>query len=797
MLRSLLQRPAFTCFAILTLAVGIGGTTAMFTVVHTLLLRPLPFPEPDRIVGLWESNRGKSFPQAPMAAAQFLDLRRTARSFDALAVWNSAAVNLADDGAPPERHAGAQVTEDFFKVLGVFPAVGTGFATNQFQAGADGVVVIGHDVWQQRFQGSADILGRTLRINGRPRTVVGVMPAGFQTPSKAAFWVPKVFKPEELEDRDYKAHTVLGRLAPRVSLAEAQSEVNTLFSGMRRQFPDVLEGWSCEIHPALEDLVKPMRPALLLLLAAVGVVLLMACLNVANLLLARGVERHGELGIRAALGASRRRLALESLGESLILALAGGALGWLFAQGLLGALLRIAPATLPRIEQVRLDPTALLVTAATCLVTTLIAGLAPALHQSQADPMDALRSASPQWTARVGGWRRALVVVQVAASVVVLVTTGLLLRSFERVLHRDLGFNPEHVLTTRLELPPLRYGTDQRRDQFAEDVLARLSVSPGIESAGASTALPLQGWPQLILRLEENPITRPSDAPSSGYTGITPGYLRTLGMRVLRGRDVTHTDREDTPLICLVNESFARTHYGERDPIGRRIEIGFSTPPRWMEIVGVVNDAQNAQLEAAPRDQVFVSFRQQPDVLRENPAISLVVRGRGAPEAVGESLRQAVWSVDRNQPLHLLQPMSRILDGATAPRRFTVLVLGTFAAVALVLAALGLFGVLSGQVASRTRELGVRMALGAQPSDILRQVLAGGMRTLALGMALGISAALAVSRLIQSQLYETAPWDPLSLLLTLFVLVLTGAAACWFPAFRASQVDPMAALRAE
>lgn len=797
MLLRLLQRPAFTCVAVLTLALGIGGTTAMFTVVNTLLLRPLPFPEPHRIVSLWESNPGKSFPQAPMAAAQFIDLRNNARSLAALAAWNSAAVNLAGDDAPPERHPGAKVTEDFFKVLGVAPALGGGFATNQFQAGADGVVVISHAIWQRRFHAAADIVGQTLRINGRPRTIVGVMPAGFQSPAKAAFWVPKVFQPAELEDRDYKAQSVLGRLAPGVSMEAAQSEVKTLFAGLRRQYPDVLEGWSCELHPALEDLVRPMRPALLLLLAAVGVVLLMACLNVANLLLARGVERQGELGIRAALGASRGRLAWQSLSECLVLAFAGGALGLLVAQGLLKALLAIAPATLPRIDQVQLDPTALLVTAAACLVTTVVAGLAPALHQAQADPMDALRAASTQWTARIGGWRRGLVIVQVAATVVVLVATGLLLRSFERLLRRDLGFEPDRVLTTRLELPPLQYGADQRRDQFAEEVLARLTNTPGIESAAASTALPLQGWPQLILRLEENPITRPSDAPSSGYTGITPGYLHTLGMRVLRGRDVTPADREDTVLVCLVNESFARTHFGTRDPLGRRLEIGFSTPPRWMEIVGVVNDSQNAELESAPQAQVFVPFRQQPDFLRENPAISLVVRGRGSPEAVGNALRQAVWSVDKDQPLHWLQPMSGIVDGATAPRRFTVVVLSTFAALALILASMGLYGVLSGQVAARIRELGVRMALGADPSDILRHVLGCGMRTLALGMVLGMAGALAVTRFIQSQLFETVPLDPVAWLWTVLVLLLTGFGACYFPAIRAARVDPMAALRAE
>jgi putative ABC transport system permease protein len=795
--RQLLKSPGFTAVTVLTLALGIGGNTAMFTVANTLLLKPLPWPDSHRVVSLWEGNQQKNVPQAPMAAAQFVDLRRDAKSFEALAAWNPAAVNLAGDGATPERQAGALVTEDFFKVIGIGPVVGAGFTTEYFQPGADGVTLISQAVWQQRFGGDTNIVGRTIVMNGRSRVVVGVMPAGFQSPAKAAFWVPKVFSTFELQDRDYKGQLVLGRLAPGVTLESAQAEMNTLFGGLRQQFADVLEGWTPLVHPALEDVVKPLRPALLVLLGAVGMVLLMACLNVANLLLARGAARQGELGVRAALGASRRTLALQSLRESLAIALPGGLLGLLFAYYLLAALLSIAPATLPRIDQVQLDFNALLFTAAVCIVTTLVAGLAPALHQAQADPLDALRAASSRSTSRVGWWRRALVVFQVGATVVVLVATGLLLRSFERLLQRDLGFEPANLLTVRLELPPVKYAAEHQRDQFAEEILSRLAATTGVEAAAASTYLPLQGWPQLIMRLEENPVVRPSDAAATGYTGVTPDYFRAMGMRLLSGRGFTANDREGSPPVCVVNQTFARTHFGERDPLGKRLEIGFSEPPNWIEIGGVVNDTQNAQLETQPQEQVFVPLRQQPQFLRGNPTISLVVRSRRPVEGLGEAIRQAVWAVDKDQPLHLLQPMTHVLENATSQRRFTVIVLSMFAALALALAAIGLYGVMSGYVSVRTREIGVRMVLGAQRMDVLRLVLRMGARTLRVGMTLGALAALAVGRLLQAQLFETKPLDALTWVGVAAMLIILGFAACLVPAGRAARLQPVEALRCE
>lgn len=794
LLRRLGRHPGFTAVAVLTLALGIGTNTAVFTVTHTLLLKPLPWPESERVVNLWESNASKGAAQAPMAAAQFLDLQQESRSFSALAAWSPAAVNLAAREAPPERYPGALVTEDFFRVVATPPALGRGFASDQFVAGKDAVVLIGHAVWQGRFGGDPGIIGRTLQINGRSRTVVGILPAGFDWPAKAQFWVPKVFSAQETEDRDFKAQRVLARLADGVSLESARAETATRFAALVREHPDVLTGWSVRVNPVLEDLAGPLRPAFNLLLAAVALVLLMACINVASLLLARGAASSGELSLRLALGASRGAVIREMLTESGVLAVLGGLGGVWLAQVLVGVLVAVAPAGLPRMDQVRVDEWALGFTVALCALTTLIAGGLPAWHLSHADPMDALRAGGNRATEGASRWRRGLVIFQIAAAVVVLVGAGLLLRSLDRVLRRDLGFQPERLVTARLELPPIRYASDGQRNQFADEVLRRLTAAPGLEAAAFATALPLQGWPQYIFRLEENPGIKVSDAPTTGYTGVSPSYFATLGMRVLGGRGFSDADREGAPAVCMVNEAFARRHFGSRNPLGQRLEVGFSEPPQWMEIVGVVNDTTNEALEGDVREQVFVPLRQQPEFLTANPALSLVVRQNGTGI---EGIREAVWAVDRDQPVHLLQPMTQTLAQASAQRRFTVTVLAVFAGLALLLAAVGLYGVMSGSVVARTRELGIRVALGASRGQLLGLILGQGARALALGLLGGWLGAWALSGWLRGLLYQTAPVDGWTYLAVAVVLSGVGLIACWIPARRASRVDPLVALRNE
>ncbi len=795
--RQLLKHRGFSLIAVLTLALGIGANTAVFSVVNSVLLRPLPWPESDRVLSLWEGSKSKGHTKTPMAPLQFMDLRRDAKSFEALAGWNTTAINLVSEGTPPVRHQGAAVTEDFFRVMRVAPLLGTGFREEQFTAGKDGVVLIGHAIWQERFGGAPDIVGRTVRINGKVRSILGVMPPAFQSPAKAQFWVPRLFSGLEREDRDYKALQVLGRLAPGVSVEQAVTELHALYGGLRQLYPEVLTGWDVTAHPALEDLAGPLRPTLWMLFAAVATVLLLACLNVANLSLARGAGRLGELSVRAALGAGRGVLLRQLLLESLLLAALGGLVGLLLGRGLLVGLLALAPANLPRLDQITLDGEAFAFTAAACMVTGVLFGIVPAWRLSAVNPLDALRK-SGSWATASSGWLRpSLVVVQVGAAMTVLVATGLLLRSFDRVLRQDLGFNPAQLMTVRLELSPAKYGAEGRRDQFAEEVLRRLSETPGMDGAAVSTFLPFQGWPQFIMRLEESPDVQISHAPATGYQGVSPDYFRVMQMTLLQGRGLTDQDREATRKVAVVNQTFARRFFGTRDPIGQRFEVGITDPPNWLEIVGVVADAKGQSLEAQPDQQVFVPLRQQAEFLRDNPAISVIVRGRGDPTQLAEGLRQAVWAIDKDQPLHLLQPMTQVIDGQAAYRRFTVTVLSVFAGAAVLLAALGLYGVTSSGVVARTRELGIRLALGAPRASVRWLILLGGLRLVAGGVLLGMFGSFASTRLLQSLLFQVKALDLATYGAVPLLLLTIALAACWLPARRATRINPSDALRSE
>jgi predicted permease len=796
-MRMLRKNLAFTVMAVGTLALGIGATSAVFTIANTLLLKPMPWPDSERVVSVWEANVAKGAAQMPMAAAQFLDARREMKSFSALAAWAPTAINLASPGSRPERFVGASVSEDFLKVVKMNTVLGHGFSSENFADGKDAVVLLSYGVWKDRFGGRSDILGEVVQVNARSRTIVGILPQGFQTPAKAQFWVPKVFSEFEVQDRDFKSQLVLGRLRDGVTLEKARAELKTLFGNLRRDHPDVLSGWKPEIHLAVTDAVKPVRSAMILLVGAVLTMLLMACVNVASLLLARGAGRLGEFSVRAALGASRWRLTTQLLAESGLLALLGGGAGLLLAGWLLKILLSLAPVTLPRIDQVRLDGTVLFLTAVACLFTGLLVGLAPAWRFSLANPNDALRAAGQRFSVGVGWFRRSLVVFQISASVVVLIATGLLLRGFDRLLHVDLGFEPVNLMSVRIELPEVKYGSGGHREQFAAEVFERLRANPRVEDSAFATDLPMQGWPAIIMRTEDNPVQRPSEAATTGYSGVTPNYFRTIGMQLLHGRPFLDSDNVGTPLICAVNQSFARKFFGNKDPLGKRIEIGFSDPPNWMEIVGVVNDARNVALDLQPKDQVFVPLRQQPEFLRGDPALSLIVRTRGNSEDTSEVIRQAVWAVDKDQPLHLLRPMTAVIAGQAAPRRFVVTVLGFFAANALVLAALGLYGVMSHATTLRTREIGTRMAFGARRWDVLKLILMTGIRTLVTGLVFGIIGAFVCSRLIRSMLFEVPPHDPVAWTAVLILLSICGLLACLLPAWRASRANPISALRYE
>jgi predicted permease len=793
--RMLRKNPGFTTVAALTLALGIGATTTIFTVAYGVLLKPLPLPHSERLVNVFEKGPGGKFQKIPASAQNYLDWKARSKSFVALTCFQSNPVNVGADGGTPERWNGAAVHDDFFKVAGVSPAFGMSFTRENFTEGADGVVILSHGVWQERFTGNSNVIGKTISMNGRVRTVIGVMPTGFQTPGQSRVWVPKVFNNQELEDRNFKSFVVLGRLRDDVTAAQATSDVGAISDSLSHDFPDLMAGWSAFVLPALESFAQPMRPALLVLLAAVGVVLFMACVNVANLLLARSASRAGEMSLRMALGAKRHHLVRQLGVESLLLAIIGGIAGSLFAVALLKVLVATAPAGLPRVNQVTLDLNVLAFTIGTTLLACFVFGFAPAWQLARVRPIEAIRDSSDQTTARAGRVSKSLVVFQIAAAMVVLLATGLLLRSFDQLLRADLGFQPDELLTVRLELPPRKYGGEGRRNQFARALIEKLRALPGVESAAVTTQLPFQGWGQVITRFEGRPSPRPSEAPSTGYAEVSPDYFHTLNIPILRGRAFTTSDDTNAVKVGIINEAFAHRFFPGEEPIGKRVELGFAEPPQWIEIVGIARDARNESIEGQPRDQVFLPLDQMPWF--SDTSISVAVRARAGTPGLNQALREAVWSLDKDQPLHNLKLMKQVLFEATAQRRFTLIVLSVFAALALLLTLVGLYGVLAYAVSKRKREIGIRMALGAQQSIVLGMILREGVLLAALGITAGLLGALAFLRVMRNLLYDTAPTDPATFVVITLLLGAVTLLACWVPANRAAKVDPMMALRYE
>lgn len=794
-LRQLLKNPGFTAVAVLMLALGIGTTTAIFTVAYGVLLKPLPLPQSERLVNVFEKGPDGRMPKAPASAQNYLDWKARCQSFAALSCFQSSSVNVGAGDGPPERWNAALVHDDFFKVAGVGPALGQVFHPHHFRRGTDGVVVLSHGAWQERFAGDTRVLGREISLNGRTRSVIGIMPAGFQTPGQARAWLPKVFSQGELDDRGNKAFAVLGRLTNDVSVDQATREVGAIAANLAQDNPALLAGWSAFAVPVLDNFVQPMRQPLVVLLAAVGVVLLMACINVANLLLTRGAARTGEMATRSALGAKRWHLVHQLGLESLVLAVLGGLAGWLMAALLLKLVVAAAPAGLPRVNQVTLDFTALGFTIGATLFTSLIFGFAPAWQLARVQPAQALRGNATQLTGRSGRLSQSLVVFQIAAAMVVLVATGLLLRSFDRLVRTDLGFRPDELLTVRLELPSAKYRGEGRRNQFASTLLERLAAAPGVESAAIASRLPLQGWGKIITRVEGRPSPPPSAAPSTAHAEVTPDYFRTLNIPILRGRGFKSSDNDRAPKVGMINESFARRFFPGEEAIGRRIELGFAEPPQWIEIVGIVRDARNESLEALPQEEVFVPLQQTPWF--GNTSISVAIRTRQGSTGVADALREAVWSIDKDQPLHNLKPMKQLLSEAAAQRRFTLIVLSFFAGLALLLTVVGLYGVLACGVSRRRREIGIRMALGAQRGTVQGLVVREGLRLAALGMMIGLFGALASVQVLHSLLYETTPTDPATFAAIPLLLGTVTLIACWLPARQAALVHPMEALRNE
>jgi putative ABC transport system permease protein len=800
-LRVLRKSPGFALVAVLALALGIGANSAVFSVVNGVLLRPLPFAEPDRLVRIYGNFRASGLEGIAVSVLEYQDYRELPRTLESVAAYDTIDMTLTGQDTP-ERLRATTASASFLTTLGVAPAMGRNFTQEEELQGNDRVVLLTHRMWRGRFGANPNILGTTVSLDGSPFTVVGVMPAGFEYPRGTELYVPLAPTPDLLQPnrRGRRWLDVVARMKPGVTLESAQADLARVVEDMRKAHPnnygkDINSGFSATMMSMEEQTVGGVRSTLWVLLGAVGFVLLIACTNVANLLLARAAARGREISIRAALGAGRRRLLTQFLTESLVLALVGGALGLLLAMWGTDALLAVIGDGLPRASEVRLDGRVVLFTLGISVLTGILFGLVPALQASRADLHGAMREGARGTGGRASGRARAVLVVsQVAMALVLLVGAGLFIRSFLALQGVEAGFKSDGVLTARLALPTERYTEPVKRSAAIRDFLARVQGVPGVESAGIANMLPLTGRSDWSFEVEGRTMG-PDDPPPPAveYRVVSEDFHKVLQIPLLQGRTIEASDGWDAPHVVVVNQTTAKALWPGQDPIGKRIRLnrpGGDGP--WSTVVGVVGDVKEWGLDLPPRPIAYHS------ALQQAPANTyLVVRTRMRPEALLGSLQAELRTVDRDLPLFDVAPLEALVDGSVAQRRFSMLLLLIFAAVAMVLASLGIYGVISYTVTQRTRELGIRMALGAKQGDILGLMVGHGMRMTLVGVGLGLVLALGLGRLLSALLYGVKAHDPLTFVGVAGVLAGVALVASWLPARRAAKVDPAITLRSE
>jgi putative ABC transport system permease protein len=785
-LRQLRRSPGFTAVAVLTLALGIGACAAIFTVVDAVLLRPLPFAEPERLVVINESHP----PEAPIFVVRpdtFHGWKPQVTTFEGLGVVRDGSYNLTGRGEPVRVYAG-KVTANAFPMLRVQPALGRGFTLEEETPGKDDVVILSHGFWQRQLGGRSDILGEVLTLDGRGHRVVGVMPRGLALPGNFDLYVPHGYEVFRKDESDNRTIEVFARLKPGVSIEQARGELAVIEARLAREEPDFFKGWAVVVSPLLDSRVGSARRPLLALLGAVGLLLLIACANVANLLLARATVRAKEIAVRAALGASRARLLRQLLTESLLLALLAAGLGVLFAQWGVNALLALAPEGLPRLQEIAVDGRVLAFTTVLALLTGVVFGLVPALAATRPDLHGILKESGRG--VRVGRHRLrgALVVVEVAVAVVLVTGAGLLVRSFDRLRHVERGFQPEGALVVSLALPREKYATEPQLAAFESQTVARLAALPGVTAVGAVQDLPFAGGLNLFcLQVEGRPA--PEQCQATRFYSVTPDYFRAMGIGVRRGRVFEGADWSTTSHTTVINEALARRYFPGQDPLGKRLAAAHR-PDDLYRIVGVVADVRDDGLAGAVGAQVYGVLAQQPA-----HALAFVVRGSGV--GLPAAIRAAIQAVDRDQPIATLRPLGDLVSASIARERFAATLFAVFSVVALLLAAAGIYGVMAYAVAERRSEIGVRLALGAQVGDVLALVVGQGSRLVAVGLALGLAGALLAARLLEAMLFGVSAHDPVSFVVTAFLLAIAGLLACLVPALRASAVSPSEALRAD
>jgi len=791
-LRTLARNPGFTCVSVLALALGIGANSAIFTVVNSVLLQPLRFQKPEQLIVIRERNLKGGFPQFSVSPGNYLDFRDHNHTFSGIAALGRQGFNLSGD-AEPERLQGARVTMNFFDVLGRRPALGRIFTEQEMQLGSHHVIVLSYGVWQRRFSGRPDALGRTLKLNDELYTVVGVMPRDFDFPSRAQAWVPLALNLENWQQRGGHYLGCIGRLKEGLSIAAAQTDLNTIAALAEQRFPNSNAGWDTTIGSLQESIVGRIRPAMLTLAAAVGFVLLIACVNLANLLLSRSSARRREFGIRSSLGAGKARLIRQLLTESVLLASLGAAAGLALAWSGTRLLVNLSPSILPRAAEIAIDGRVLGFTALIAVLTGILFGLAPAISLSKTDLASALREGG---RGNALGFRRnrlrsSLVVGEVALALVLLSGAGLLMRSFYQLQSIDPGFDSRGVLTFRTNLPGAKYKTDEQQAAFYTRALDQIRALPGVSVAGASQIFPLAGDDYILSFVQVGkPPVPVGNQPSAAYYVATPGYFSALRIPLQRGRDFDEHDVASAPPVAIISEGMARQFYPNEDPIGQRIQVGNGSKPA--EIVGIAGDVRDQTLETKGRATVYEPAAQVPF-----QSMYFAIRTKNEPEALIPSIRETIHSLDAELPVDAMGTVDALVSTSLSQRRFAMLLMAIFAGLALVLAMVGIYGVISYAVTQATQEIGIRMALGAQRSSVLRMVVSYAGVLVVSGLVIGIAASLGVGRLIASQLFEVKPTDPVTYAAVGFTLLATGLLSCAIPALRATRVDPLVALRNE
>ncbi|MGE0885247.1 MAG: ABC transporter permease [Blastocatellales bacterium] len=809
-IRKLLRQRTFTIAAIIALALGIGANTAAFSVINAVLLRPLPYSKAEGLIMIWGNFLKLGMERIGAKPAEFEDYRKQTDIFAETAAFNSFSASLSVTNGDPQQVDAARVTAGLFPLLGAQAATGQLFTANNEQAGRDQVAVLSYGLWQSHLGGNQNLIGQNILFDGQSRTVIGVLPADFQFPPQsfpfaepAEIYVPLTFSAEHIAGRGGRwENRVIARLKPGVTLDQARAQMAALAQGFEQQYPgyrgpnNADGGWRITLEPLQEMVVGQSRQPLLWLFAIVTLVLLIACANVANLLLARSVLRQKEIAVRLAIGASRIRIVRQLLTESLLLALLGGSFGLLLARWGIAALVKLNPASLPRVNEIIIDGRVLAFTVAASLLTGLLFGLIPALQASRPDLPQTLKDNSANL---IGGrrfqLRQFLVVAEIALTMIVLVCAGLVINSFVRLLDHDPGLNTNRVLTAEISLPSNRYTERSQVAAFYDQLLGKISALPGVESAGASSIVPLSGAAvDDPFSIEGRPLdmNRPTIA---GHQSVSPDFFRALGINLKMGRNFTAEDNAESTAVAIINETMAKTYWPEQSAqaIGQKIKLGApKAPGEWATIVGIVRDIPHRGLDSSPKPDWYLPQSQYPA-----RTMTLLVRTGLDPVGLTAVIRRQVSAIDPGQPVTNVSNMNEVVASSIAPRRFNALLLAAFAVMALLLATTGIYGLMAYAVSQRTREVGIRMALGAQRSDVIRLILKQGLTLTLIGIVTGTIGALVAVRAMTSLLYGITPTDPLTFLTIALLLTIVALLACYLPARRAAKVDPLTALRHE